>query len=146
MTHYDTLRLKIFLGVLLACALAERLLPRRIRTADAAPRTFANLSLGALGALTIAVLLPFSALATAHHAEAARFGLLNQWSIYYPLKFVLSFLLLDLLIYLQHRLLHRVQTPQHGDAVEETMLEVDQQVEQEEGEDELQRVIDGPLI
>jgi len=41
---------------------------------------------------------------------------------------------------------HRVQAPQHGDQWKRRLLEVDQQVEQEQGQGELQRVIDGPLV
>ena len=125
MTNFEKIRLAVFLGTLITCALAERLLPRRIRTVDAGPRWFANLSLSALGTLLVAILLPFTALATAHRVEAAQFGLLNQWSIYYPLKFILSFLLLDLLIYLQHRLFHWVPMLWRLHAVHHTDLDLD---------------------
>ncbi len=125
MTNYDKIRLGTFLGVLIAGALAERLLPRRIRTADTGPRWFTNLSLSALGSLAVVLLLPFTAIVTAHRVESAQFGLLNQWSIYYPLKFVLSFLLLDLLIYLQHRLFHHVPLLWRLHAVHHTDLDLD---------------------
>jgi len=122
---FGNIRLALFLGMLLACALAERLLPRRVRTADAGPRWFANLNLSLLGALAVALLLPFAAVETAYRAEAAQFGLLNQWSIYFPLKFALSFLLLDLMIYLQHRLFHRSPVLWRLHAVHHTDLDLD---------------------
>ncbi len=125
MNNLGKIRLAIFLVLLLACALAERLLPRRAPTVDAAPRWFANLSLSILGSLAVALLLPFAAVETAYRAEAAQFGLLNQWSIYFPLKFALSFLLLDLLIYLQHRLFHWSPVLWRLHAVHHTDLDLD---------------------
>jgi len=124
-TNFVKIRLGIFLGMMISCALAERLLPRRIRTVAAGPRWLTNLSLSVLGTLLVAILLPLTALATAHRVEAAQFGLLNQWSIYYPLKFTLSFLLLDLLIYLQHRLFHLVPVLWRLHAVHHTDLDLD---------------------
>ncbi|MEQ1920742.1 MAG: sterol desaturase family protein, partial [Elusimicrobiota bacterium] len=125
MTNFEKIRLGIFLGALIACALAERLLPRRIRTVDAGPRWLTNLGLSVLGSLAVGLLLPFAAVETAYRVEAKQFGLLNQWSIYYPLKFVLSFLLLDLLIYLQHRLFHRIPLLWRLHAVHHTDLDLD---------------------
>ncbi|MDD5304728.1 MAG: sterol desaturase family protein [Elusimicrobia bacterium] len=125
MKDFGKIRLGIFLGLLLACALAERLLPRRTRTAGALPRWLTNLSLSALGALAVGLLLPFAAVETAYRAEAAQFGLLNRWPIWYPLKFVLSLLLLDLLIYLQHRLFHWSPVLWRLHAVHHTDLDLD---------------------
>ena len=125
MTNFGGTRLGVFLGMLAVCALAERLLPRRVSTAPAGPRWLTNLSLSVLGSLTTALLLPFAAVETAYQAEAARFGLLNQWSIYFPLKFALSLLALDLLIYLQHRLFHRVPALWRVHAVHHTDLDLD---------------------
>jgi sterol desaturase/sphingolipid hydroxylase (fatty acid hydroxylase superfamily) len=119
------IRLGVFLGVLLACALAERVLPRRARTAEAGPRWLANLSLGALGAVAARLLLPFAAVDAAYHAEAMQFGLLNRWSIWYPAKFVLSLVLLDLLIYGQHRLFHWSPALWRLHAVHHTDLDLD---------------------
>lgn len=125
MNNFGKPRLIIFLGVLLVFALAERLLPRRIRTVGAAPRWFENLSLSALGALAVGLLLPYTAVETAYRVEAAQFGLLNRWSIYFPLKFALSLLLLDLLIYLQHRLFHWSPVLWRLHAVHHTDLDLD---------------------
>ena len=125
MNNFSKIRLGVFLGLLLACALAERLLPRRVRTTATAPRWRANLGLAALGMLAVRLLLPFAAVETAYRVEAARFGLLNQWSIYFPLKFVMSFALLDLLIYCQHRVFHRVPALWRVHAVHHTDLDLD---------------------
>ncbi len=118
-------RLSLFPSVLLVCAAAERLLPRRVRVADTGARWFANLSLGVLGALSARLLLPFALVEAAYRAEAMRAGLLNQWPLYFPLKFVLSLVLLDLLIYLQHRLFHWSPALWRLHAVHHTDLDLD---------------------
>ncbi len=125
MNKFALLSFGVFLGVLGFCALAERLLPRRARTAPASSRWFTNLSLGALGAVAVRLLLPFVPVDAAYHAEAARFGLLNTLSIYFPLKFVLSLVLLDLLVYLQHRLFHWSPLLWRLHAVHHTDLDLD---------------------
>jgi len=123
--NFDRIRIGISLGVLLACALAERLLPRRVPVAAAGQRWAANLSLAALGVLAVRLLLPITVVEAAYDAEAVRFGLLNQWPIYFPLKFVLSLLLLDLLIYFQHRLFHWSPALWRLHAVHHTDLDLD---------------------
>lgn len=115
----------VFVAVLTLCALGERLLPRRVRVARTGPRWLANLGLGTVCALAVRLLLPFTAVDAAYRAEAARFGLLNQWSIYFPLKFVLSFVLFDLLIYFQHRLFHWSPALWRLHAVHHTDLDLD---------------------
>ena len=119
------IRLAVFVAVLLACAVLERLLPRRTRVAPAGPRWAANLGLVALGALAIRLLLPFAAVEAAYKAEAARFGLLNQCVMPFPLKLLLSFVLLDLLVYAQHRVFHAVPALWRLHAVHHTDLDLD---------------------
>lgn len=125
MNGFSQIRVGIFLAVLLACALAERLLPRRARTAASGERWTANLGLAVLGAVIVRLAVPFTLVELAHRAEASRVGLLNQASIYYPLKFALSFLLLDLLIYVQHRVFHFVPWLWRLHAVHHTDLDLD---------------------
>lgn len=125
MNNFSEIRLGIFLGTLAACAVAERLLPRRARTAPSGFRWTANLGLAALGAVIVRLALPFSLVELAHRAEAARVGLLNGAPLYFPLKFALSFLLLDLLIYLQHRVFHWSPLLWRLHAVHHTDLDLD---------------------
>lgn len=123
-SKFDALRLIVFFAVLLSCAFAERLLPRRTPVAERGTRWTANLGLGALGALLTA-LLPLGPVAAAYQAEGLRFGLLNQAPIYFPLKFALSVLLLDLLVYWQHRLFHGPRALWRLHAVHHTDLDLD---------------------
>ncbi|MDP3543728.1 MAG: sterol desaturase family protein [Elusimicrobiota bacterium] len=125
MNDFSGVRLGIFLGVLLACAAAERLLPRRKPTAGAGLRWSSNLTLAVLGAVLVRLLIPFTLVEAAYKVEAARLGLLNQAPIYFPLKFVLSFLILDLLIYFQHRLFHWSPALWRLHAVHHTDLDLD---------------------
>ena len=124
-SSFTSIRLACFLGALLLCALVERLFPRRTPVAPSGPRWFANLGLAALGAACARLLLPLAAAEAAYRAEGLRFGLLNQWSIYYPLKFMLSLILLDLLVYWQHRLFHGPRALWRLHAVHHTDLDLD---------------------
>lgn len=119
------LRLIIFLGVLLVCAAAERMLPRRKQTAPSGRRWLANLGLAALANLSVWLILPFAAVEAAYRAEAARFGLLNQFLMPFPLKIALSALLLDLTIYWQHRVFHKLPWLWRLHAVHHTDLDLD---------------------
>lgn len=125
MNNFSQIRAGIFVAVLLGCALAERLLPRRSRTAASGTRWTANLGLAVLGAAIVRLALPFSLVELAHRTEAARVGLLNRAPLYFPLKFALSFLLLDLLIYLQHRVFHWAPPLWRLHAVHHTDLDLD---------------------
>ncbi|MBI5245732.1 MAG: sterol desaturase family protein [Elusimicrobia bacterium] len=121
MNNYAKIRLAVFLAVLVSCALAERLFPRRKPVAPAGRRWLLNLGLGGLGSIAVS-LLPLAPLQTSFHAEQAGFGLLNLWPGRFVLRFILSIILLDLLIYWQHRLFHgpavlwRLHSLHHGDA------------------------------
>ena len=125
MNNFDRIRIGVSLGVLLACAAAERLLPRRVPVAQAGRRGASKLRLAGVGVLAVRLLLPSTGAEAAYDAEAARFGLLNQWPIYFPLKFALSLLLLDLLIYFQHRLFHWSPALWRLHAVHHTDLDLD---------------------
>lgn len=119
-----SLSLAAFFSMLIGCSALERVFPRRVRVAETGPRWLANLSLGALGAL-VRLLLPFAAIGAAYRAEELQFGLLNRWELYFPLKFALSVLLLDLLVYAQHRLFHAAPALWRLHAVHHTDLDLD---------------------
>lgn len=125
MTSNLGLRVAVFLAVFALCALAERLLPRRAPTAARGTRWTANLGLGLLGAVLTRLLIPVALVEAAYRAEGARFGLLNQMPIFYPLKFALSLVLMDLLVYWQHRLFHGPRWLWRPHAVHHTDLDLD---------------------
>ena len=102
------LRLGAFAGVFLLVALWEALAPRRLRRFSRAQRWPHNLGLTALNALLVRLLAPGAAIAMALAAETGRWGLLNLLPLPAWSRVVLALMLLDLAIYLQHRLFHAV--------------------------------------
>jgi sterol desaturase/sphingolipid hydroxylase (fatty acid hydroxylase superfamily) len=103
-----TIRLAVFGGVLLAVALAEHLLPRRERTLARGRRWPSNLGIVVLDTLVVRLLFPLGAVATAMLAERLGWGVLNAAQVPFWLALPLAFLVLDLVIYLQHVLFHAV--------------------------------------
>lgn len=125
MTSYAAARLGVFAAALLVCAAAESAAPRRARVAERGPRWLVNLSLMLLGNLAARLAAPLAAVEAAARAEAAGWGLLN-WAAAPPLlKTALSVLILDLVIYWQHRVFHRWPLLWRLHAVHHTDLDLD---------------------
>lgn len=103
------LRLSIFIGVLILCALWENKLPRRKLTVDRAFRWFNNLTLVALNSVVIAVIMPIVAFQAAIIAHENQWGLLNVLALPNWLNVLIAVVLLDLVIYLQHLVFHRIK-------------------------------------
>ena len=105
------IRLSVFLGLLLVFAGLEALLPRRQRVQPRAGRWITNLSItvlntAALRALAIAV--PLLAVGAALDAEAMGWGMLNQVDWPFWAEVPLALLALDLAIWAQHLITHKV--------------------------------------
>jgi sterol desaturase/sphingolipid hydroxylase (fatty acid hydroxylase superfamily) len=101
------LRLAIFVALLLAMIVAESLWPRQLTPRKRALRWPANLGFGLIDTL-IVLLLPWLALDAAHYAQAHELGLLHAFELPGWLRFTCALLVLDCVIYWQHRLLHAV--------------------------------------
>ena len=104
----DTLRLGAFTGIFVVLAFAENRFPRRPLSASKSQRWFVNLSIVALDNLLTRLLLPLAPVALAERAGAEGWGLFNLLGLNSWLELMVSLLLLDLLIYLQHRIFHRI--------------------------------------
>ena len=101
-------RVSLAVGLLLLLLLAERHWPRRQQAAQWRLRWTANLGLS-LGSTVLArVLLGAGAIGAAGLAQAQGWGLLTVLALPHWLQWALSLLLLDLLIYGQHRASHTV--------------------------------------
>lgn len=100
-------RISVFVGVLLLMLVWEQLLPRRKRTIISWRRRFNNLLLVAIDTLLVRLLLPLAAVSTAAIATIHNFGLFNYLDLNPWFAGCLSFLILDLTIYFQHRLFHK---------------------------------------
>ncbi len=98
----------VFLAVLSACMIWEARAPARARILPRARRWTANLGLGALNSILLRLCFPILAVGAALHAQQAELGLFNRldWPVW--LEWALALILLDLMIYGQHVLLHRV--------------------------------------
>jgi len=101
-------RLGIFAAVFVAMAVWELLTPRRPQAIGRNWRWPNNLGVLAVDALLVRVLLPITAVGLALVAEAHGFGLFNIIALPSWASIVLSVILLDLAIYLQHVLFHAV--------------------------------------
>jgi len=101
-------RLGIFAAVFVAMAVWELLTPRRPQAIGRNWRWPNNLGVLAVDALLVRVPLPITAVGLALVAEAHGFGLFNIIALPTWASIVLSVILLDLAIYLQHVLFHAV--------------------------------------
>ncbi|MHB8056423.1 MAG: sterol desaturase family protein [Desulfuromonadaceae bacterium] len=103
----ETLRLTAFLSLFALLALCETVWPRRPLTVPKPRRWFANLAIIALNSLLIRLAFPLAPFGLAVIAQANGWGLFNRLGISGWQELLVSLLLLDLLIYFQHRLFHR---------------------------------------
>ncbi|MGR7921503.1 sterol desaturase family protein [Zobellella denitrificans] len=106
LTQEPLLRLAAFAGILLLMMLWEVLAPRRSRRYPRRRRWPANLLLAAINTLLLRLLFPLAAVGGALLAEQRGWGLFQLWPLPLWLTLPLSLLVLDFLIYLQHRLFH----------------------------------------
>ena len=108
MEHEAAIRLFFFLGVFLLVALAEQLWPRRKLVASKGRRWFCNLSIAGIDSVAARLIIPVMPLGMAEIATARGWGLFNILTVPRWLEIVMVILLLDLIIYLQHRSFHRI--------------------------------------
>lgn len=103
-----TIRLAAFLGVLVAMMLWELAAPRRRREIPRVIRWTNNIALVILDTVILRLSFPILAVGLATLAEARGWGLFNVIQPPVWVAVVLSVLLLDLAIYLQHVMFHAV--------------------------------------
>jgi len=103
-----SIRLGAFLVILASLLVLERLCPWRQPRPLGWRRWPGNLGLAVVGTLLVRSLLPAAAVGSAIWAEAQGLGLLRQLTIPPVLAIPLVILLLDLLVYFQHRLFHSI--------------------------------------
>ena len=103
-----TIRLAIFLGVLAAMALWEVAAPRRRRDIPRVIRWTNNLALVVVDTIILRLSFPILAVGLAVMAEDRGWGLFNNLDAPVWVAVVVSMLLLDLAIYLQHVMFHAV--------------------------------------
>lgn len=107
MANEPLIRLGVFLSALGLLLVLERLLPWR-RGPIGARRWFPNIGLAALGAILVRLTVPAAAVGAAAWAEARGIGLLHWLAAPWWVALPLTIVLLDLLIYWQHRWTHTI--------------------------------------
>lgn len=105
--NVDSLRGLIFIGLLCLFVVMEYWLPqRKWSPQERFLPSVTNLLLVACGTLVIRIFIPVTLVSFANSYQS--FGLLHQISLPFWLKVVVSVVLLDGIIYWQHRLFHQV--------------------------------------
>ena len=108
LNHELTIRLSAFLGIFAIMAIWEVYAPRRQRLFTRLQRWTSNLGIVVLNTLILRLLFPTAAIGMAAYANTQNWGLLNNLDILDWLKVLIAFILLDLVIYLQHVMVHAV--------------------------------------
>jgi sterol desaturase/sphingolipid hydroxylase (fatty acid hydroxylase superfamily) len=106
--HSLVIRLSTFFGIFLLMAIWEWLAPRRTPRAAKSGRWATNLSLTVLNSLAGRLVLLLPGMGLALSAESRGWGVLNQLDLSPPAAGAIGIVVLDLTIYLQHLLFHKV--------------------------------------
>jgi len=101
-------RLGSFAGVFALLAFLEYIAPRRKRPIGRKPRWFGNLAIVAINTAVIRLAFPLVAVGVALVSRQREWGLFNNVNVPGPVAFVLSVVLLDFVVYLQHVMFHAV--------------------------------------
>ncbi len=107
-THPDQSRLFMFFSVLLMMAILEFLLPKRNVNAKRSIRWSSNIGIVILDSVIARIILPTTTIAVALYADANGLGLFNIILENSWVTIVLSILILDVLIYGQHVVFHKI--------------------------------------
>jgi sterol desaturase/sphingolipid hydroxylase (fatty acid hydroxylase superfamily) len=108
LSHESVLRLAAFFGIFAVMAIWEILAPRRVLTQGKLMRWGNNLALVALNTLLLRALFPTASLGMAELAAAHHWGLLPLTGWPALPAVIVSIVLLDAAIYLQHVMFHAV--------------------------------------
>jgi sterol desaturase/sphingolipid hydroxylase (fatty acid hydroxylase superfamily) len=100
------IRLGFFFGVLAVMALWELAAPRRRLTMSKSVRWMSNLSLTFLNTVLVRAVIGLMGVKLAFLAADHNWGILSAFDVPFPLAGIISILVLDLIIYIQHVLFH----------------------------------------
>lgn len=122
--HEIFLRFGAFLVILSLMLCWQRVSPRRSSTLGA-NRVLHNLALATINTLVLRYFLPITAVTAAEISLYQGWGLFNLLGLNFWLCFILSLLILDLLIYGQHLLMHKLPLLWRLHRVHHTDLHID---------------------
>ncbi|MGB0919720.1 MAG: sterol desaturase family protein [Alphaproteobacteria bacterium] len=115
------LRLGVYIGILSLMGLAEALWPKRHRALPRLGRWTNNLGIAALNSALLGLIFPILAVGLAAQQWQAGGGLLAQLDLAFWPAAIIAFLFLDLMIWAQHLVFHKVpilwrlHRPHHAD-------------------------------
>lgn len=102
------IRLGFFFGIFILMAILELIVPRRALSVSKTVRWGNNLALIFLNSLVLRLLFPAAAVGVAAFAQQNGWGLLNYYQPPFPLAVIVAVVTMDLVIYLQHVMVHAV--------------------------------------
>jgi len=102
------IRLGFFFGIFAVMAIWELLTPKRLLTAPKIVRWGNNLGLVVFNSVLLRLLLPVAAVGMAAFAARQGWGVLNYVELPWWLAILVSVIVMDLVIYLQHVMVHAV--------------------------------------
>ena len=108
LSHELAIRLSAFFGIFAIMALWEAAAPCRQLLFTRRRRWTANLGIVVLNSLVLRLLFPAAAVGMAAFASEHGWGLLNEVSLPLWLSVVIAVVLMDMVIYLQHVMVHAV--------------------------------------
>ncbi len=106
--HETTLRLGFFLSIFTTMVVWEFYTPCRPLLMSRWVRWSSNLGIVVLNSVVLRLLFPLAASSVALIAQQREWGVLNQLSLGSGAEWLIAIVVLDLAIYLQHRLFHKV--------------------------------------
>ncbi|PKN52019.1 MAG: hypothetical protein CVU55_09040 [Deltaproteobacteria bacterium HGW-Deltaproteobacteria-13] len=108
MSHEPFIRIAFFVAIFVVISIAELFRPRRILAASKQKRWINNLLLGFTGTVLSRILLPIMPVGAALFCLEKKWGLMNYYHFPSWAAVICGVVLLDLAIYLQHRMFHLV--------------------------------------
>ena len=108
LANEPAIRLGFFLGVFALVALWELAAPRRAFTVSKTLRWASNLGLVALNTVLLRLVFPLAAVGIAAFAAANGWGLLNHFQVPFWLAVPVAVIAMDLVIWMQHVMVHAV--------------------------------------
>jgi len=106
--HEVSIRLSFFFGIFALMALWEIIAPRRTLTVSKPLRWANNMGLVVLNSIILRLLFPAAAVGMAVFAQQQGWGIFNYIQSPLPVAIIVSVIALDLIIYLQHVMVHAV--------------------------------------
>ncbi|MFO8024502.1 sterol desaturase family protein [Thiohalophilus sp.] len=102
------IRLGFFFGILALIGLWEMVAPRRALTASKVVRWGSNLGIVVLNTVVLRLLFPAAAVGMAFFAGEQGWGIFNYYTVPYWLAVIVSVIVLDFVVWLQHIMVHAI--------------------------------------